>query len=106
MTEIDETTRQRIEAQVLRRLLRHLQHRTDVQNVDLMGLSGFCRNCLANWFRAAAAEEGIELDKAMARREIYGMDYEEWKSRYQAPASEAQLARMEASVQKNADSAP
>lgn len=105
MTEIDDVTRQRIEAQVLRRLLRHLQHRTDAQNVDLMGLAGFCRNCLADWFRAAAKREGLEIDKAAARREIYGMDYETWKSRHQTPASEEQLARMAESVEKNADSA-
>jgi len=106
MTEIDDATRQRIEAQVLRRLLRHLQHRTDVQNVDLMGLAGFCRNCLADWFREAAHHEGLEIDKAAARREIYGVDYEEWKSRHQTPASEEQLARMAESVGKNADNGP
>ena len=105
MVELDAQTRERIESQVLRRLLRHLQHRTDAQNVDLMGLAGFCRNCLADWFREAAHDEGVEMDKPAARREIYGMDYDEWKFRYQAPASEEQLLRMQESVGKNADSA-
>jgi len=102
MTEIDENARIRMESAVFRKLLQHLRHRTDAQNVELMGLAGFCRNCLADWYREAAAEHGLELDKDTAREIVYGMPYTEWKERHQAPASEAQLARMDESVKKNA----
>lgn len=72
-----------IEAGVFRRLLEHLDSRKDVQNIDLMELAGFCRNCLAKWYMAAAAEEGMEVDYEAARERIYGMPYEEWKAKYQ-----------------------
>ena len=85
-------------AAAFRRLVRHLRHRSDAQNVDLMGLSGFCRNCLSDWI--AEASNG-ELTKDAAREAIYGMPYSEWKSRHQAEATPEQLARMEASVARN-----
>lgn len=83
MTEIDPTTRTELEAAAFRRLVEHLRERTDVQNIDLMDLAGFCRNCLSKWYAAAAAERGIELDKMEAREIVYGMPYDEWKDRYQ-----------------------
>ncbi|PXA87486.1 DUF1244 domain-containing protein [Caulobacter sp. D4A] len=88
----------RLAAAAFRRLVEHLQLRTDAQNVDLMGLAGFCRNCLADWVHEAS--EGA-LDKDQAREAIYGMPQAEWKARHQAPASPEQLARMEASVALN-----
>ena len=84
-------------AAAFRRLVRHLRHRTDAQNVDLMGLAGFCRNCLSDW----TAEAG-GLPKEEARKAVYGMPYAEWKARHQAEASPEQLARMAESVAKNA----
>ena len=83
MTEIDPATRTELEAAAFRRLVEHLRERTDVQNIDLMNLAGFCRNCLSKWYAAAAAERGIELDKMEAREIVYGMPYGEWKDRYQ-----------------------
>lgn len=85
-------------AAAFRRLLSHLRHRTDVQNVDLMGLAGFCRNCLADW---ASEGSGGTLDREAARHAVYGMPYGEWKSRHQAEATPEQLARMAESVAKN-----
>ena len=86
-----------VAAAAFRRLVRHLRQRHDAQNIDLMGLSGFCRNCLADWIR----EAGYEGDKAAARELIHGMPIDEWKDRYQSPATPEQLERMEASVAKN-----
>ncbi len=86
-----------VAAAAFRQLVRHLQHRHDAQNIDLMGLSGFCRNCLADWILDA----GFEGDKAAARELIHGMPVGEWKEKYQSPASDEQLARMEESVAKN-----
>ncbi len=86
-----------VAAAAFRRLVRHLQHRHDAQNIDLMGLAGFCRNCLADWIRDA----GFEGDKAAARELIHGMGQDEWKATRQTPASQEQLARMEASVKLN-----
>jgi hypothetical protein len=80
---VHETTRTQLEAAAFRRLVEHLRERTDVQNLDLMELAGFCRNCLARWYREGAAERGLELDDAAAREIVYGMPYPEWKSRYQ-----------------------
>lgn len=99
---MDGETKTQVEAAVLRKLLAHLRHRADVQNVDLMGVGGFCRNCLADWYKEAAEEAGQSLTKDQAREEIYGMAYQAYKDRYQTPASDAQLARMEESVAKNA----
>ena len=83
---MDEATRTELEAAAFRTLVRHLRERTDVQNIDLMDLAGFCRNCLSRWYREAAEERGVELEDAEAREIVYGMPYAEWKSRYQAPA--------------------
>jgi hypothetical protein len=83
-----------LEAAAFRRLLAHLQTRTDVQNIDLMILAGFCRNCLADWYRDAAAERGLDLDRDQARERIYGQPFSEWKDRYQSEASAEQLAAM------------
>src|SRR5262245_61645684 len=82
---MDEATRTELEAAAFRALVQHLRERTDVQNIDLMDLAGFCRNCLARWYREAAKERGIELDDGDAREIVYGMPYSEWKSRHQAP---------------------
>ena len=86
-----------VAAAAFRRLVRHLQHRHDAQNIDLMGLSGFCRNCLADWIRDA----GFDGDKAAAREIIHGMPMDEWKATRQTPATDEQLAAMKASVAKN-----
>ena len=85
-----------VAAKAFRRLVRHLRHRTDAQNIDLMGLAGFCRNCLSDWI-----EEAGGLDKAVARETIYGMPQAEWKARYQTEATPDQLARMEESMTRN-----
>ena len=82
---MDDKTRTELEAATFRRLIAHLCERTDVQNIDLMNLAGFCRNCLSRWYREAAEERGIELEDAQAREIVYGMPYGEWKSRFQAP---------------------
>ncbi len=89
-----------VAAAAFRRLVRHLQHRHDAQNIDLMGLAGFCRNCLSDWIRDA----GYEGDKSAARALIHGMPMEEWKATRQNPATEEQLAAMEASVARNRSS--
>ena len=87
---MDEKTRTEIEAAAFRGLVEHLQRRTDVQNIDLMNLAGFCRNCLSNWLKDAADESGIELDKEAAREQVYGMPYAEWKAKHQTEATPAQ----------------
>jgi hypothetical protein len=94
---MDDKTRTEIEAQVFRDLVQHLRERTDVQNIDLMNLAGFCRNCLSKWYRAAAEEKGIELSYDDAREIVYGMPYEEWKATYQTEASAEQKAKFEES---------
>ena len=83
-----------LEAAVLRRLLRHFDEHKEVQNIELMTLAGFCRNCLSKWFVEAAKERGLDVDLDNAREKIYGMPYSEWKERYQPPATEEQLARL------------
>jgi hypothetical protein len=80
---MDEHTQTELEAAAFRRLVKHLRERTDVQNIDLMELAGFCRNCLSRWYREEAAERGIQVEDADAREHIYGMPYPEWKSRFQ-----------------------
>jgi len=82
---MEESTRTELEAAAFRRLLAHLGERSDVQNIDIMELAGFCRNCLAKWYRAAAEERGEELDYDQAREIVYGMPYAEWKAKYQTP---------------------
>ncbi len=78
-------TKTELEAAAFRRLVSHLQERTDVQNIDLMNLAGFCRNCLSKWYAEAASESGVELSKDEARELVYGMPYDEWKAQYQTP---------------------
>ncbi|QBK32422.1 DUF1244 domain-containing protein [Roseitalea porphyridii] len=90
MSAIDPDTRTELEAAAFRTLVAHLRERSDVQNIDLMNMAGFCRNCLSNWYQDAAAEKGIALSKAEARQIIYGMPYEEWKAKHQTEATEAQ----------------
>jgi uncharacterized protein len=92
---MDSKQRTEAEAAAFRRLVEHLRARTDVQNIDLMNLSGFCRNCLGDWFREGAAAQGIELSKDEARAEIYGMPPAEWKARYQKEASTQQKSAFE-----------
>jgi len=89
--DIDPAQRTAIEAAVFRRLLDHLDERKDVQNIELMNLAGFCRNCLSKWYVAAAGEAGIDVDYEAARERVYGMPYPEWKARYQSDASAEQL---------------
>ncbi|WP_188056147.1 DUF1244 domain-containing protein [Sphingosinithalassobacter sp. CS137] len=90
-----------VAAAAFRRLVRHLRHRSDAQNIDLMGLAGFCRNCLSDWIEEASANAGRPLDKDAARAIVYGMPYSEWKATHQSEATPEQLARMEESVAKN-----
>jgi hypothetical protein len=85
----------KIEAAAFRGLMQHLQQRSDVQNIDLMNLSGFCRNCLAKWYSAAAKNQGLEFDYARAQKVIYGMEIGEWKENYQGNASDEQMKRFE-----------
>ncbi|HEX9583230.1 MAG TPA: DUF1244 domain-containing protein [Gammaproteobacteria bacterium] len=98
---MDKDTRTEIEAAAFRRLLEHFRERPDVQNIDLMNLAGFCRNCCAKWFRAAAQERGIELSYDEAREFVYGMPYDEWKSRYQTEATPEQQASWDAAHGRN-----
>jgi hypothetical protein len=89
---IDKVRQTELEAAVFRRLVQHLQKRTDVQNIDLMNLAGFCRNCLSNWLEDAAKEQGVALSRPDARAQVYGMSYEAWKEKYQGQASADQQA--------------
>ena len=91
---MDEQTRIELEAAAFRGLVEHLRKRTDVQNIDLMNLGGFCRNCLSKWYKAAADEGGLDIDLETARQRVYGMTYDEWKSNYQTEATPEQLAAM------------
>ena len=95
MTAIDDATRTELEAAAFRRLLQHLDSRADVQNIDLMNLAGFCRNCLANWYLDAATERSLPVSKDDSRRAIYGMPYEDWKALHQREATAEQQARFE-----------
>lgn len=90
MSKIDDRTRTELEAAVYRRLVKHLRDRTDIQNIDLMNLAGFCRNCLSNWMKDAADEKGVALTKDESREAVYGMPYEEWKKLYQRESSAEQ----------------
>ncbi len=98
---MDDRTRIELEAAAFRRLVAHLRNRTDVQNIDLMNLAGFCRNCLSRWYQEAAAERGIEMSKDEAREIVYGMPYDEWKARYQTEATEEQKAKFEVAYQNH-----
>ena len=98
---MDDATRTELEAAAFRRLLAHLGERTDVQNIDMMNLTGFCRNCLSRWYGEAAAERGIEMSKDEAREAVYGMPYAEWRERYQTEASADQQAAFKESFARN-----
>jgi len=95
--QIDDKTRIELEAAAFRRLLEHLRKRTDVQNIDLMNLAGFCRNCLANWYEEAAKAKGFDVTREAVRTMVYGMPQDEWKAKYQRQASPAQNAAFEKS---------
>ncbi|MGB0723579.1 MAG: DUF1244 domain-containing protein [Gammaproteobacteria bacterium] len=92
---MDKQTTLEVEAAAFRGLIAHLQERTDVQNIDLMNLAGFCRNCLAKWYMAAANERGVDMDYDAAREAIYGMSYGEWKDKHQAKATAEQMETYE-----------
>ena len=94
---LDDKTRTELEAAVFRRLVEHLRGRTDVQNIDLMNLAGFCRNCLGNWMKDAADAQGVKLSKDESREAVYGMPYDEWKAKHQNEASPAQRAAFDKS---------
>ena len=100
INELSSASQQALEAAAFRRLLEHLDSRTDVQNIDLMNLAGFCRNCLSKWYVAAAKEENIELDYEDARTRVYGMPYAEWKEKYQTDASATQLQQFQQTAPK------
>jgi hypothetical protein len=94
--EMDKATQTELEAAAFRRLVQHLRERTDVQNIDMMNLAGFCRNCLSKWYRAAAEEKGIALSDPDAREIVYGMPYKEWQAKHQVEASAEQKAKFAA----------
>ena len=90
---MDDKTRTELEAAAFRRLVDHLKSRTDVQNLDLMNLAGFCRNCLSNWYKEAADAKGVAISKDQSREIVYGMPYDQWKAKYQTEASAEALAK-------------
>ena len=98
---IDDRTRIELEAAVFRRLVAHLRTRTDVQNIDLMNLAGFCRNCLSNWMKDAADAKGVAMSKDESREVVYGMPYEEWRKKHQKEASIDQKAAFQKSSAKH-----
>jgi hypothetical protein len=98
---MDDKTRTELEAAAFRRLLDHLRSRTDVQNIELMNLAGFCRNCLSNWMKEAADAQGVPMSKDQSREAIYGMPFEEWKAKYQRDASPEQKAAFEKASHKH-----
>jgi hypothetical protein len=95
MSQFDEPTRTKLEAAAFRRLVEHLRDRSDVQNIDLMNLAGFCRNCLANWYREAAEAGGLQMTKDESREVVYGMPYAEWQARHQSEVGADKLAAFE-----------
>ena len=97
MTEMNDQTRLELEAAAFRRLVAHLRERTDVQNIDMMNLAGFCRNCLSRWYREAAVEHGLPMTDPEARETVYGMPYKAWQAQFQKEASPAQAAAFAAS---------
>ena len=98
---LDDKTRTELEAAVFRRLVEHLRKRTDVQNIDLMNLAGFCRNCLSNWMKEEADKTGVTLGRDESREQVYGMPYEEWKAKFQREASADQKAALDKAVHKH-----
>lgn len=101
MNDLTPEQRRDFEAAAFRRLLEHLRERTDVQNIELMNLAGFCRNCLSNWYRDAANAAGVDLSKEDSREIVYGMPYAEWQAKYQTEASDAKKAEFEAKRPKD-----
>jgi uncharacterized protein len=97
----DDKSRVELEAAVYRRLVEHLRSRTDVQNIDLMNLAGFCRNCLSNWMKDAADAQGLPMTKEQSREIVYGMPYDEWRAKHQQDASAGQKAAFEKASQKH-----
>lgn len=97
---MDKSTQTEIEAAAFRRLVEHLRENTEVQNIDLMNLANFCRNCLSKWYRAAAEDKGLEMDYEEAREIVYGMPYAQWKSKYQKEATKEQQAAYDAGKHK------
>ncbi len=100
MTDLTSAQQDALDAAAFRRLLKHLDANKDVQNIDLMILAGFCRNCLSKWYKAAADEAGLEIDDMAARERVYGMPYSEWKTNHQPKATPEQLAAFEARTHK------
>jgi uncharacterized protein len=98
---MDDTARTELEAAVYRRLVEHLRSRTDVQNIDLMNLAGFCRNCLSNWMKEAADAKGVPMSKDESRQAVYGMPYDEWRAKHQREASPAQQAAFDKASHKH-----
>ena len=92
MAELSQATQTELEAAVFRRLVEHLRERTDVKNIDLMNLAGFCRNCLSRWYREEAAAQGVTITDPEARETVYGMPYKEWQAKYQIESNPAQQA--------------
>jgi hypothetical protein len=99
---MDAATANALDAAVLRRLIAHLDARRDVQNIELMILAGFCRNCLSKWYHEAASEQGVDVDRLDAEKHVYGMTYAKWKERFQQPATADQIARFEAASKRGA----
>ena len=100
MKDIDQKTQTELEAAAFRTLVDHLRNRTDVQNIDMMNLAGFCRNCLSRWYGEAAAEKGIDLSTDESREIVYGMPYSDWKAKYQTEASAEQTAKFSEEIKK------
>lgn len=98
---MDKQTELEIEAATFRRIIAHMQKRTDAQNIDLMGMAGFCRNCFSKWYAAEALERGIEIDKMAAREIVYGMPYSEFVEKHQTPATDEQMKLMDESLELN-----
>jgi hypothetical protein len=98
---MDDKTRTELEAAAFRRLIEHLRQRTDVQNIDLMNLAGFCRNCLSNWMKEAADQQGVAMSKDESRETVYGMPYDEWRAKYQKEASQDQKAAFDKSAHRH-----
>ncbi len=100
MTDLTQVQQDALDAATFRRLLKHLDDNKDVQNIDLMILANFCRNCLSKWYKSAADESGLDVDMEAARERVYGMAYSDWKANHQPPATPEQLAAFEARKQK------